>query len=65
MLTVTRQMFVALLAGVLLATDAIADDMRFRTQWSESCHNGKTSFELSFKSASGDPTEDDMHVTLK
>ncbi len=44
---------------------ANAGDDRFKSQWSEACQNAKPPFSLDFKSRSGDPTEDDMTVTLR
>jgi len=50
---------------LFLASVAHAKDDTFRSEWHASCEIGGTPVDIHFKSHSGDPTEDDMVVTLQ
>lgn len=50
---------------LLLASVACAEDVPFQAEWHASCEIGGAAVDVHFKSRSGDPTEDDMAVTLQ
>lgn len=56
---------ISVLVTMALLASASSSSEELKTKWSESCQDGKTQFELSFTSKGGDPTDDDMVVTMK
>lgn len=56
--------YILLSVALLFAVPARSEESRFVSQWEASCQLPGHRLDIAFRSASGDPTNDDMSVTV-